>query len=121
MIAVSLGRDAWRRTFSGLGPWVYLAPALLLFGVFKFVPVLKGLEMSFYKVQFGGTNEWVGLGNFERVLNDAGLRDASLHTLVYVLVTVSLSAVIALLMALAEIERQVEHGFRRLERQIERL
>src|SRR4051794_17454043 len=81
-------------------PWLFLAPALIAFTWFKFIPMLSGLKMSFYKVNFGAPNEWVGFANFERVLADAGLRDAVLHTLVYVLVTVSVSAFIALWLAL---------------------
>jgi multiple sugar transport system permease protein len=96
------------RRLAALGPWLYLAPAIVVFVMFKFVPMLKGLEMSFYKVNFGGVNEWVGLANFERALTDLGLRIAVWHTLVYVLVTVTLSACIALLLAMA-LQGQARH------------
>jgi multiple sugar transport system permease protein len=82
-------------------PWLFLAPALLVFLVFKFIPMLRGLELSLYRVSFGGDNEWVGLDNFVRVFGDTALRDAAGRTLLYVLVTVSLSAAIALALALA--------------------
>ena len=95
----------WTR---GLGPWLFLAPALVVFGYFKFIPMLKGLEMSFYRVNFGSANEWVGLANFERVLADAGLRAAVLHTVVYVVCTVVASAFVALLLALA-LQGQARH------------
>jgi multiple sugar transport system permease protein len=82
-------------------PWLFLAPALLVFTYFKFIPMLHGLQMSFYRVSFGDENEWVGLDNFVRVFVEPGLRDAAGRTLLYVLVTVTLSASIALMLAQA--------------------
>lgn len=35
-----------------LVPWLFLAPALIVFTWFKFVPIVKGLIMSFYKIKF---------------------------------------------------------------------
>jgi multiple sugar transport system permease protein len=84
-----------------LSPWIFLAPALLVFAYFKFIPMLRGLQMSFYRVSFGDESEWVGLDNFVRVFVEPGLREAAGRTLLYVLVTVSLSALIALLLAQA--------------------
>ncbi len=84
-----------------LSPWLFLAPALLVFVYFKFIPMLRGLQMSFYRVSFGDESEWVGLDNFVRVFVEPGLREAAGRTLLYVLVTVSLSALIALALAQA--------------------
>lgn len=47
-------------------PWLFLAPALIIFSWFKFIPMVQGLVMSFYKVNFNQPNEWVGLDNFTR-------------------------------------------------------
>ncbi|MFX6949646.1 hypothetical protein ABTH81_21440, partial [Acinetobacter baumannii] len=47
-------------------PWLFLLPAIAVFVTFKFVPMLRGLEMSFYQVHFGADWQWVGLENFER-------------------------------------------------------
>ena len=90
-----------RRNLSRYTPWLFLAPALLIFTWFKFIPMAKGLVMSFHKVNFGSPDTFVGWHNFERVLTDAALRDAAGRTLLYVFVTVLLSAAIALLLAQA--------------------
>jgi multiple sugar transport system permease protein len=82
-------------------PWLFLAPALLVFLYFKFIPMAKGLQMSFYRVAFTGPSEWVGWANFERVFTDESLRTIAGRTLLYVLLTVLLSAGIALLLAQA--------------------
>jgi multiple sugar transport system permease protein len=82
-------------------PALFLVPALFIFTWFKFIPMVKGLQMSLYKVNFGSPSEWVGLANFQRVFADEELRIAVVHTLQYVCTTVVLSAAIALLLALA--------------------
>lgn len=84
-----------------LVPGLFLAPALLAFTWFKFIPMARGLEMSLYKVNFGAPNEWVGLDNFKRVLDDEALGAAAWNTLLYVSSTVALSVVLALLLAVA--------------------
>ena len=80
-------------------PWLFLAPALIVFTWFKFVPMAKGLVMSLHKVQFGSPDVYVGWNNFARVLGDEAMRDAAGRTLLYVLVTVLLSASISLMLA----------------------
>jgi len=81
-------------------PWLFLAPALSAFAWFKFVPMLKGLELSFYKVNFAREHEWVGLANFMRAAGDGALHAAALNTTLYVVVTVLASALIGFLLAL---------------------
>lgn len=93
--------DRSSRRLARLTPWLFLAPALLVFTWFKFVPMARGIVMSFHKVQFGAPDVFVGWSNFARVLGDAALREAAGRTLCYVLFTVVLSASIALLLAQA--------------------
>jgi multiple sugar transport system permease protein len=87
----------WRRAPV---PWLFLLPALLIFALFKYIPIVKGLGMSFYKVNFGAAWDWVGFENFQRAFEDSDLHVAVLHTTVYVFSTVVLSAVIGFAMAL---------------------
>lgn len=82
-------------------PWLFLLPAIVLFALFKFVPMLHGLQMSFYQVHFGADWQWVGLENFERALHDLDLHEATAHTAIYVAVSVTVSALIAFVLALA--------------------
>ncbi|SHO54636.1 carbohydrate ABC transporter permease [Vibrio quintilis] len=67
-----------------LVPWLFLAPALIVFTWFKFVPIVKGLIMSFYKIKFFGDDQFVGLDNFQRALTDTQLHDAVVNTFIYV-------------------------------------
>ncbi|MEO5734915.1 MAG: sugar ABC transporter permease [Rubrivivax sp.] len=94
-------RRARSRFRSALSPWLFLSPALLMFLWFKFIPMVRGVQMSFYQVRFADADIWVGWDNFARAFSDSALHAAAGRTLLYVLVTVTLSAVIALLLAQA--------------------
>jgi multiple sugar transport system permease protein len=96
------GRASRTRSWRALAsPWLFLAPALLVFVWFKFIPMLQGLKMSFYQVRFADADIWVGWDNFQRVFNDEALAAAAGRTLLYVVVTVILSALIAIVLAQA--------------------
>lgn len=81
-------------------PWIFLAPALIIFSWFKFIPMVKGLIMSFFKINFDGPDQWVGLENFSRVLSDIALHAAVINTTLYVVVTMVVAALIAFFLAL---------------------
>ncbi|WP_371749423.1 sugar ABC transporter permease [Streptomyces sp. NBC_01283] len=63
-------------------PWLFLAPALLLFLYFKFIPMANALTMSFQEVQPYLGNRWVGTQNYATVLGSDGFREAAWHTVV---------------------------------------
>ncbi|MEF2072628.1 carbohydrate ABC transporter permease [Consotaella aegiceratis] len=81
-------------------PWLFLAPALFFFTWFKFIPIIKGLIMSFYKLKFVGPDEWVGFANFERVFTDAALQSAAANTLIYVIGSTLSGGILAFAVAL---------------------
>lgn len=62
-------------------PWLFLAPGLLLALVFKFLPMGKGIWLSFFDVRPFLGDQWVGLDNYTRVLTDHRFQDAVGHTL----------------------------------------
>ena len=63
-----------------VSPWLWLAPALLLFAAFKFVPMVKAVRMSFSEVRPYLGDRWVGLANYREVLNDGAFASAAGHT-----------------------------------------
>ncbi|MFD6289346.1 carbohydrate ABC transporter permease [Streptomyces sp. NPDC060205] len=62
-------------------PWLFVGPALLLALYFKFIPMFKGIRMSLYDVQPFLGDQWVGLDNYRKVLEDERFREAIGHTL----------------------------------------
>ncbi|WP_419144712.1 carbohydrate ABC transporter permease [Klebsiella oxytoca] len=98
----SSGAIGWlsARRKQKLIPWLFLAPALIIFTWFKFIPMVQGLIMSFYKVNFNQPDEWVGLDNFTRAFADNELHAAVINTLLYVVVTMVAAAVLAFFLAM---------------------
>ena len=90
----------WRRLVNGASPWAFLAPVLLIFAAFKFVPILYGMYLSLYDVKPYLGNEWVGADNFTRAIGSPELQSATWHTLLDAGVNVSASIVIGFLLAL---------------------
>ena len=47
-----------------LVPWVFMAPALLLFSVYVLYPIVNSFILSFYNWDGLGDKTWVGFGNY---------------------------------------------------------
>jgi multiple sugar transport system permease protein len=60
--------------------WLFLAPALILFAAFKFVPMARAISMSFKDVRPYLGDQWVGLANYRAILTDGSFLSAGLHT-----------------------------------------
>ncbi|QIK68172.1 sugar ABC transporter permease [Nocardioides sp. HDW12B] len=82
--------------------YAYVAPALLVFGLFLLAPLAYAVQLSFFEWDGLGLGTWVGLDNYVAVLTDPELRAPFLHALVLVvffsLVPVTLGLVLAALM-----------------------
>jgi multiple sugar transport system permease protein len=81
-------------------PWLFLAPALTFFAVFKFWPVIWGAYLSFFHVRPYLGNEWIGGENFSRAMQDPDLRAAVWHTVLDAAVSVGGSMLVGFALAL---------------------
>jgi raffinose/stachyose/melibiose transport system permease protein len=79
--------------------YLYLLPALALFGLFVLWPLLHAGWISLFAWDGVTEGEWVGLDNYEAVLSDPDLRRAFVHSLVllffYALLPVSIGLLLA--------------------------
>jgi multiple sugar transport system permease protein len=93
-----LSRSRLRRH---LTPLLFLAPFLLLFGVFLIAPLAYALRMGLYADRLVGGQVFVGADNFVRAIHDGffheGLRHMGLFGLVQIPVMIGLALVFALL------------------------
>lgn len=78
--------------------YFFIAPALLLFLVFVFIPVGYSVLLAFQEFGIWG-NEWVGLDNFRWVFQDDIFWLAAKNTLIYTLVMVPQNVLVALTLA----------------------
>ena len=83
------------------GAWCFVAPALLVIGVFFFLPVLGGLALSFtdfdiYALADLRNLRFVGLGNYFQLLTSPSFWHALGNTLYFVVIGVPLSLGVSL-------------------------
>jgi multiple sugar transport system permease protein len=76
---LSRRRARWRSTAVA---WLFLAPAVVLFVYFKFIPMAQGIRMSLYNVRPYLGDQWVGLDNYRTIVTDQVFRQAIWHTVV---------------------------------------
>ena len=81
--------------------WIlYMLPSFLLFFVFIIYPFVRTIVTSFFATTSSGSlTKFVGLSNFTSLLNDSQYRTSFTTTLIYVVATVPLTVIIALLLA----------------------
>ena len=64
--------------------YLYVLPALVVFGAFLLWPILRAVSLSFYEWDGLSQGTWVGLENYRAVLTDPVLRAPFVHALVLV-------------------------------------
>lgn len=68
-------------------PYLFLAPALLLIGVFVVYPILSVVYYSFTDYSISTPPVWIGTENYEKLIGDPTFWLALTHSLVYLVVT----------------------------------
>ena len=85
----------------GLAAYAYLLPALVVFGVFVFWPLVKSVVLSVQGTDIlGDPSGWVGLVNYGKLFNDPDFAKVLWVTFGFTVLTVVPSIAIALLAAL---------------------
>lgn len=81
-------------------PWVLLAPQVAVIAIFFFWPAAQALLQSFQQSDaFGLSTEWVGLENFENLLDDPSYLASFKITAIFSVLVASLGIGISLLLA----------------------
>jgi len=91
-------RVAWRQTRTA---WLFIAPAVIMVGVFLLLPVLVNVILSFTKWQkFTGLDRFAGFSNYERLFAVPYFSEALANTAFWVVGAIVLPLAIALALAL---------------------
>jgi len=91
-----------RRRRGALTPYLFLVPGLLLFAVFRVYPLLDGLRLSFTSARLGRAQyAWVGLANYERLLEDTRFHVSLWNTAFYTVASTLPILAIPLVLAVA--------------------
>ena len=65
--------------------FLYIMPAIIVFVLFKYWPIIFSFILSFFKWNFVGSMKWNGLENFVAMFNRESFRLAARNTLFYII------------------------------------
>ncbi|WP_338379123.1 sugar ABC transporter permease, partial [Enterococcus faecium] len=83
---------------STLTPYLFLAPALILFLIFTVYPIISSFILSF-QTSVGGEYVFAGLDNYIRLLNDSTFYQALFNTFIILIIQVPIMIILALILA----------------------
>ncbi|WP_372348177.1 carbohydrate ABC transporter permease [Streptomyces sp. KL116D] len=96
-------KEAERRSRRPLGDGalaaLFIAPATIGFAVFLLWPTLRGIWLSFTRFNLLTPPEWIGLANYERMINDPIFWGSLKVTVEYVFINIGVQTVAALAIA----------------------
>jgi len=81
-------------------PYLFLLPACILLAVFVLYPMMQVLSFSVMRYSFFGSNKFVGIENYARLLTDTDFWRTFLNSMLYILVTPVLM-IVSLVLALS--------------------
>lgn len=97
----------------GISPYLYVLPALAVVIVFRVVPIISSLLVSFAEYDIGGLHGFIGFDNYARMLSDARFWGSVGNTVFFVLGVVPTGIVIPLFLAMLLRGRLFAKGFYR--------
>ncbi|HEX6681933.1 MAG TPA: sugar ABC transporter permease [Candidatus Limnocylindrales bacterium] len=100
MTAISRRATPWWRSKAALAGYVFILPYVIFFLAFRIVPAVMGTLLSLADYSLAGDIQFVGTENFSRLFGDAVFWNALWVTAYYTILTIPLSMVVALGMAL---------------------
>lgn len=101
----------WSQQFTA---YLFLLPAIVLFGLFAWYPILRAVAMSFQDVNLTGGSTWVGLDNYALMLKDPAFEIAWRNSLQFALWSIGLGYLLPVGMAILIREMRFAQGFFRI-------
>ncbi|WP_240417856.1 carbohydrate ABC transporter permease [Paenibacillus periandrae] len=93
---------------------LFVLPELILFFIFLWVPIFKGIVYSFYSIDFVDGNQFIGLENYLNITRDELLFTSIKNTLYYMFLGILLGFWIPPLVAIAVTELKYFQGAARI-------
>lgn len=80
--------------------YLFLLPALFLFALINWYPILKTILYSFQEVNLKGFQGWVGFSNYTRMFGNPIFYTVWQNTLGYVLLSIAMGSMVPIILAL---------------------
>jgi multiple sugar transport system permease protein len=74
----------WSRHQKTLAPWLFLAPALVMFGVYVIAPIFESMALSLYEWDGLGTPKFVGIQNYLELWEDPDFWKSLQNNLIWI-------------------------------------
>lgn len=103
-----------RRLRHAAGSYPYVLPALLVFGLFAWYPMVKAVQLAFHRDNLVAPPQYVGWANFTRVFHDAMFTVAWRNTAEFTVLALLIGYVVPLFLAVAISEMRHLQGYLRL-------
>ncbi len=94
-------RSGWRTRKWYLGNYLFVLPFLILFAIFILRPILASFQMSFFRWEIFGPKPYIGLENYDELLNDDLWWVALRNTAYFVFLTSALLTTLPIFVAIA--------------------
>lgn len=92
-----LKKGAYYRYLNRTG-WIYITPAMVLYGIFMLYPILSSLSMVTNKAQ-GFNKTFIGFGNFIRMFKDLNFWTAMRNNFLFMFIQIPIMIMLALILA----------------------
>ncbi|MBI1295632.1 sugar ABC transporter permease [bacterium] len=87
-----------RRTINNFWGYFFVMPSLLTFLIFSLYPMVDSIILSFQRLRLTG-REWVGLSNYQKLLDETAFFTILNNTILYALLIVPFGVLLSLIMA----------------------
>jgi multiple sugar transport system permease protein len=94
--------------------YLFLLPALFVFGLFAWYPILKTIMFSFQKVSLNAESTWIGLTNFQRMLADPNFGIAWQNSISFAMLSIAMGFLIPIIVSIMINEMRRAKAFFRL-------
>jgi len=94
--------------------YLFLLPALLVFGVFAWYPIVKTVLFSFQNVDLHGESTWIGLDNFQRMIADPSFLIAWRNSFLFAFLSIGIGFWVPIIVAIMVNEMRRAKAFFRL-------
>ena len=88
--------------------YLFIAPQLLLFLVFIVYPIIEGIRLSLFQINYQ-QETFVGFDNYQRLFADPVFMKSTINTVIFVVCIVALTVVFALFVASAIFDKNAKY------------
>ncbi|WHZ04045.1 sugar ABC transporter permease [Neobacillus sp. YX16] len=100
-----INRDSIKENLTG---YLFIAPQLLLFLVFVVYPIIEGIRLSLYRINYQ-TETFIGFENYNRLFSDPVFVKSTINTVIFVVFIVALTVIFALFVSSAIFDKNAKY------------